>query len=122
MLFVKRRIAFRFEEIREVVHIMNKDSGANVRKPFQLSLNYRSHSGIVTLGKALVGLLRKHFGVDFMAKAEEAVLQGAMHVSVYDKKKSSLNSTLGTCEHDKIEVILLNVMYSQQGLNLPSFG
>ena len=80
--FVKRRIAFRFEEIREVVHIMNKDSGANVRKPFQLSLNYRSHSGIVTLGKALVGLLRKHFGVDFMAKAEEAVLKGAMFISV----------------------------------------
>ena len=80
--FVKRRIAFRFEEIREVVHIMNKDSGVNVRKPFQLSLNYRSHSGIATLGKALVGLLRKHFGVDFMAKAEDTVLKGAMHISV----------------------------------------
>ena len=76
MFFVKRRIAFRFEEIREVVHIMNKDSGVNVRKPFQLSLNYRSHSGIVALGTAVVGLLRNHFGVDSMASVEAAALEG----------------------------------------------
>ena len=74
---VECRIAFRFEEIREVVHIMGQDSGSKVRKPFQLSRNYRSHSGIVSLGTAVVGLLRKHFGVDFMANAEEAVLEGS---------------------------------------------
>ena len=69
---------------------MSKDSDANVRKPFQLSRNYRSHSGIVALGMALVGLLRKHFGVDFMAKAEEATLEGMC---------ADQNKILHTCKH-----------------------
>ena len=108
---VECRIAFRFEEIREVVHII--DSGANVRKPFQLSRNYRSHSGIVTLGMAVVGLLREHFGVDFMANAEEAVLKGMCN---------DQNQILRTCKHHVREPMILNILYSLQGLDLPSSG
>ena len=108
---VECRIAFRFEEIREVVHVI--DSGANVRKPFQLSLNYRSHSGIVALGKAVVALLRTHFGVDFMAKTEEAVLKGV---------GNDQNQILRTCKHNARKPVIANIRYSIQGLNLPSSG
>ena len=79
---VQYSLAFRFEEIREVVHIMNKDCGANVPRSSQLSLNYRSHTGIVALGMAVVGLLRKYFSVDFMASAEVAALQGERLVCI----------------------------------------
>ena len=86
--FVSCRIAFRFEEVREVVHILGKDSDANVPRPSQLSLNYRSHSGIVALGAAVVALLRDHFGVDYMAKAEVAALEGSGRLCMLAYKKA----------------------------------
>ena len=59
---------------------MTEDCGdkKNVPRPHQLSLNYRSHSGIVALGKAVVELLKNNFGVDFMAKPDVAALEGRM--------------------------------------------
>ena len=90
-LFVQYRIAFRFEEIREVVHIMTEDRGdkKNVPRPHQLSLNYRSHSGIVALGKAVVELLKNNFGIDFMAKPDVAALKGRRWLCLWACKARS---------------------------------
>lgn len=58
---------------------MGKDFDAKVEKPLQLARNYRSHSGIVLLGTAVVGLLKKHFkeSIDHMHEPEHAVLKGS---------------------------------------------
>lgn len=61
----------------------------------------------------MVALLRTHFGVDFMAKTEEAVLKGV---------GNDQNQILRTCKHNARKPVIANIRYSIQGLNLPSSG
>ena len=60
---IMRGIAFRFQDLRSSFHKINsKTPGVKVpKKPYNLTVNFRSHSGILKLAGSILDLIKEYF-------------------------------------------------------------
>ena len=96
---IMRGIAFRFEDLRSSFHRMNtKVSCINVpQEPLKLTINYRSHSGILKLAGSVIDLISEFFkdSIDHLPE-DEGMFPGPEPVFLDSCEEKDLSLLLST--------------------------
>ena len=96
---IMRGIAFRFQDLRSCFHSINiKVPYINVPKePLKLTINYRSHCGILKLAGSIIDLIRGFFkdSIDYLPD-DKGMFPGPMPVFLDSCKEEDLSLLLST--------------------------
>lgn len=96
---IMRGIAFRFQDLRSCFHRLNQQVVfvGVPRKPFNLTINYRSHSGILKLAGSIIDLIKEFFrdSIDHLPD-DEGMFPGPLPVFLDSCKEDDLSLLLST--------------------------
>ena len=96
---IMRGIAFRFQDLRSCFHrIHNQIPAINVpRKPLNLTINYRSHTGILKLAGSIIDLISEFFkdSIDHLPN-DEGMFPGPMPLFLSSCNEKDLSLLLST--------------------------
>ena len=101
---IMRGISFRFQDLRSLFHRINKKV-PQVKvpcKPHTLTVNFRSHSGILRLAQSILELLWEFFpgSIDYIPE-DKGMLPGPTPVLLESCNKDDLAFLLGTNKREK---------------------
>ena len=96
---IMRGIAFRFQDLRSCFHRLNNNipSISVPQKPLNLTINYRSHSGILKLAGTIIDLIKEFFrdSIDHLPD-DEGMFPGPVPVFMDSCKEEDLSLLLST--------------------------
>ena len=126
---IMRGIAFRFEDLRSSFHRIHKAVPGVIvpQKPYTLTINFRSHSGVLYLARSVIDLLREFFpgSIDDYLPKDEGMFRGQIPVLIESCEVTDLTLLLSTnkreasaIEFGAHQVILVQSKEAKE--NLPS--
>ena len=126
---IMRGVAFRFEDLRSSFHRIHKAVPGVIipQKPYTLTINFRSHSGVLHLARSIIDLLREFFqgSVDDHLPKDEGMFPGPTPVLIESCEVTDLALLLSTnkreasaIEFGAHQVILVQSKEAKE--NLPS--
>ena len=94
---IMRGIAFRFKDLRSCFHKLNQNFPSILvpQEPLNLTINYRSHSGILKLAGTVIDLIKQFFGnsIDHLPD-DEGMFPGPVPVFIDSCKEEDLSLLL----------------------------